>query len=147
MKRFDSIPKHAQDLVSLIDEPLLGTLPVGKFEFDMIQMQVCKFIIAFIILSTLTSKSCQHPLIAQSLHPSYGKLSLITSYALTDPSGADISGSSEDMLHSPLDMLVRNLLSTLSNNMPGLPIDIDRNRTDGYGFASSFDCGVFTRFC
>jgi hypothetical protein len=29
--------------------------------------------------------------------------------------------------------------------MPGLPIDIDRNRMDGYGFALSFDCGVFMR--
>ena len=72
-------------------------------------------------------------------------LSLLISSVLAGFTVEDCGGGSEDMLHSPLDMLIRNLLSTLSNNMPGLPIDIDRNRTDGYGFASSFDCGVFTR--
>jgi hypothetical protein len=53
MKPFDKIPNHARDLVSLVDEPLLGTLPLRDFEFNMIKSQVCIFIIPFIIIYSL----------------------------------------------------------------------------------------------
>jgi hypothetical protein len=85
----------------------------------------------YIIHSTLTSKSCQDPLAAQSLNPSfYGRLAMVASYALINPSEAEILGSTEDMLHSPIDVLVRYPLSLLGNKTPGLSISMDRNRMD-----------------
>ena len=144
LKPFGSIPNRAQDLVALVDEPLLVTLPIIEFEFNAIKKKVCKFIIClyYIIHLTLTSKSCQYSPIVQFLHPANGELSLLTSSALAGYFVGDSSdgGRSEDMLHFPIDVLVRHTLTTLRRfSMATLPILMDRNKKDGYGFTSSFD--------
>jgi hypothetical protein len=79
-----------------------------------------------------TSPSRQNPLLAKYLQPADGELALIVSYALGDVLGRSAAaGGSEDMLHSPMDALVRYPLFLIEGYL-GLPIDMDRHRADEY---------------
>ena len=69
-------------------------------------------------------------------------LSLLISSVLAGFTVEDCGGGSEDMLHSPIDALVRHTLSMLKRfSMATLPISMDRNKKDRYGF-TSFDHDV-----
>ncbi|TDL14322.1 hypothetical protein BD410DRAFT_797247 [Rickenella mellea] len=110
---FDDIPKCARDVVSLIKSPLLQKLPVNLFMFQCI--------------------SSKHPYTAELLQPATGEMEMIISYALSDFNGQQaMSASSEDMLHSSVDALLRHPLKAMSVRLGSgkMPIAMDRNRTN-----------------
>jgi hypothetical protein len=76
----------------------------------------------------------QHPSLSKSLRPANGELAFTITAALRDAVGASASaGGSEDMLHSPIDNLLRHPLIIIRSSLGNkLPIQLDRNRTDEY---------------
>jgi hypothetical protein len=61
-------------------------------------------------------------------------LALILTHGLHESVGGDATaGGSEDMMHGPIDALIKSPLRAINHYVGGkLPIEIDRNRTDEY---------------
>ena len=134
LQPFDVIPKRAKELVPLIGTPLLRKLPVLDDVFDQIARDVCWFPALSVSFSPPIVRARQHPTSLQLVECVGGDLANVLTTALHDSTGRDAAtaaAGSEDMMHSPVDALLRRPLTTLSHHVEGkLPITIDRNRTD-----------------
>ena len=132
LQPFDVIPKRAKELVPLIGTPLLRKLPVLPDLFDNIMRNVCRFRALSVSFSPLIVHTRQHPPSSLLVEPVGGDLANVLTNALHDSTGRDAATvGSEDMMHSPVDALLRRPLMTLSYHVEGrLPIAIDRNRAD-----------------
>ncbi|CAG8501483.1 7973_t:CDS:2 [Dentiscutata erythropus] len=96
-KEFEMVPTFTKELVSLINEPLLGKLPVA-----------CNEEYKYTGLSNLiytSEEDCQ------------SDIAVHISSTLTEQFGYDVTGiKSEDMMHQVIDNLIKNTFSLFSRN-------------------------------
>jgi hypothetical protein len=141
MDPFEATPTRAKDLVPLIEAPLLKKLPALSGWFTQIAKNVCTFKAHSVPFSSPTSP-CYHPPTSELLQPATtGDLAIVITAALQEFTGREAAaGCSEDMMHLPLDMMLRLPLNLISERTGGiLPILIDRNRVNEYVLAHIFD--------
>ncbi|CAG8644882.1 23136_t:CDS:2 [Gigaspora margarita] len=116
VKKFETIPTYAKELVPLINEPLLGKLPAirsERFKYP---------ILSNVIYSN--KEDCQ------------SEIAIYMSYILTEQFGYEVSDvKPEDMMHQIIDNLINTTFFLFSrhNNEGALQIEISRNTRD-YGY-------------